>query len=584
MHARLKGRIQHIQVSRSEKREVSVVANHKYLVSRPFVGRTKELRTLTDWACNKAYSVFLLDGIGGMGKSMLAWEWANQAEQVNHHWDGILWYSFYKNGADMDGFCQWTLAALTTKQPEDFVGGKTAELGRQLLLELRKRSWLVVMDGLERVLMAFDQGNAPNRSNGEPNDSEQRNDRSPRETIRQEDNDLLNGLVTDSGSSKLLIISRIIPQAFLNNAGLLYPRIRSKNLVGLSPSFAERLLRDSGVTKGDSKVIQDYLKDNCDCHPLTIGALGGLIAHDYLPARGNFDAWLLDPAGSGKLDLAMLTGDVATDKRTPNERKRHSILSVAIDAASDKGRELLYTLSFLSGEISYTTLQVFNPYLPPEPDAVTKPPISLKESNSEDESRQEKKEKKRNYNKRMKRYRKYQKGIEARMRLSSFSNPIELNDLVRDLIARGLLELSNERSTFGLHPLVRSAIASRLTQNEKQVYGRRVVNYFARQQSIPCSTATKLSDVANHMQIIRSLIQMGNLDEAIGIYYMEDLANALLFHMEAYSEVLSILRLIFPKWNSLPDSCIPIERAAALLSDAGISLVGIGEIDMALQA
>ena len=70
------------------------------------------------------------------------------------------------------------------------------------------------------------------------------------------------------------------------------------------PADAEELLRSCGV-RGDSRAIQDYLTKNCDCHPLVIGVLAGLI-NDYFKDRGRFDVWADDPTGGGQLNLADL--------------------------------------------------------------------------------------------------------------------------------------------------------------------------------------------------------------------------------------------------------------------------------------
>lgn len=66
-------------------------------------------------------------------------------------------------------------------------------------------------------------------------------------------------------------------------------------LPGLRPADAESLLSSCKVT-GDSQAIQDYLKSECDCHPLVTSIVACLI-NDYLPAKGNFDAWAADPDG-----------------------------------------------------------------------------------------------------------------------------------------------------------------------------------------------------------------------------------------------------------------------------------------------
>ena len=89
--------------------------------------------------------------------------------------------------------------------------------------------------------------------------------------------------------------------------------------------------------------------------PLVTGVLAGLI-NDYLPDRGNFDAWAADPDGGGQLNLANL--DLI--------QKRNHILKAALDALSEKSRQLLSTLALLSEAVDYPAIIALNPYLPPD--------------------------------------------------------------------------------------------------------------------------------------------------------------------------------------------------------------------------
>jgi hypothetical protein len=124
-------------------------------------------------------------------------------------------------------------------------------------------------------------------------------------------------------------------------------------LQGLRAVDAEALFRACGI-RGTSRDIQAYLKNHCDCHPLVIGVLAGLV-NDYLPDRGNFDAWAADPGGGDSLNLSEL--DLV--------QKRNHILRAAFAALPEKSRQLLSTLALLSSAVDYPTLTALNPYLPP---------------------------------------------------------------------------------------------------------------------------------------------------------------------------------------------------------------------------
>ena len=115
-----------------------------------------------------------------------------------------------------------------------------------------------------------------------------------------------------------------MPRVLLNAASQPIPGVLHERLPGLRPADAEALLRTCGV-RGDSAAMQDYLQRHCDCHPLVTGVVAGLV-NDYLPARGDFDAWAADPDHGGRLDLARL--DLT--------QKRNHILTAALEASRSR--------------------------------------------------------------------------------------------------------------------------------------------------------------------------------------------------------------------------------------------------------
>lgn len=321
-------------------------AEPPYIGSHQFVGRRSELETLDDWAsATNPHPVLLFEAIGGSGKSMLTWEWAtNHATEVGQDWAGRFWYSFYERGAIMADFCRRALAYMTRDPPERFAKMKTPELSKRLLHRLRSAPWLIVLDGLERVLVAYHRIDAAELADEAANaPTDQMAHRDPCAAIRPEDDDVLRSLAAAT-PSKVLITSRLIPRVLLNPASQAIPGVLRVTLPGLRPADAEALFRSSGIS-GDSKAIQDYLRTYCDCHPLVTGALAGLV-NDFLPKTGNFDAWAKDPAGGDRLNLADL--DLA--------QKRNHILQAAIDALPNASRELVSTMALLSEEADYETL------------------------------------------------------------------------------------------------------------------------------------------------------------------------------------------------------------------------------------
>jgi hypothetical protein len=249
--------------------------------------------------------MLLFEAIGGTGKSMLTWEWTTgRATDVRADWAGVFWYSFYERGAVMADFCRRGLAYTTGRPLKEFAKTKQLELSELLLRQLRARPWLLILDGLERVLVAYHRADAAQLADEQAGTSDQIANRDLCAAIRPLDDDLLRALTTAT-PSKVLVTSRLVPQALVHRSGQPLPGVLHERLPGLRPADAEALLRGVPGVHGDSERIRDYLQQHCDCHPLVTGIVAGLVVN-HLPARGDFDAWAADPDAGGRLDLAEL--------------------------------------------------------------------------------------------------------------------------------------------------------------------------------------------------------------------------------------------------------------------------------------
>ncbi len=424
----------------------------------------------------------------------------------------------------------------------------------------RQSPWLFILDGLERVLVAYhriDAAEVPDEEANRPTDKIAARD--PCAAIRPEDDDLLRALASVA-PSKVLISSRLVPRVLLNAAGQAIPGVQRISLPGLRPADAEELLRSCGV-RGDSRAIQDYLTKNCDCHPLVIGVLAGLI-NDYFKDRGNFDAWADDPTGGGQLNLADL--DLI--------QRRNHILKAGLDALSDKSRQLLSTLALLSEAVDSPTLLALNPHLPPEPEEVEEPEHPEHSWRWEYNSDEEKTEERQEYQAALQRRKEYEQAVEARLRSPEYlAAPKELEKTVRDLERRGLLQYDGRVKRYDLHPVVRGVAPGGLRADERDQYGQRVVDYFSQQTHNPYEQAETLDDLRDGLHVVRTLLKMGRFQEAYDAY-RGDLSNALFFNLEAYAESLSLLQPFFRNgWDTLP-SAVDEDYGSYLTNDAALIL------------
>jgi hypothetical protein len=549
-------------------------AEPDFIVSNRFVGRASQLKELSDWAKpDHPDNVLLFEAIGGNGKSMLTWEWSTKhATKVRSDWAGRFWYSFYEKGAIMADFCQRALAYMTGQPLEELRKKKTAELKEPLLAQLHARPWLLILDGLERVLVAYhriDAAEIPDEEANRPTDKIA--NRNPCDAIRDEDNDLLRALAA-AAPSKILISSRLIPRVLLNAAGVPLPGVCPKILPGLDDNDAEALLRSCRVT-GNSAAIRRYLTTNCDNHPLVIGVLAGLISN-YLPDRGNFDAWVADPEGGAKLDLARL--DLI--------QRRNHILRTALDALPPKSAQLLSTLALLSESVDYTTLCAFNPDLPPEPDEVAPPEPPEKSLRWERLSEFEKTERRKQYDDDLASWKDYESAVKARLASADYLDaPKKLTETVTDLERRGLLQYDLRTRRYDLHPVVRGVAAGGLKAEDRQRFGQRVVDHFSSLPQSPFENAETLEDLRASLHVVRALLRLGQLQKAADALSNE-LSNALLFNVEAYAETLSLLRPFFPSGWGEPPGEVDELSASRLANDAAIALYFCGERGQALAA
>lgn len=206
----------------------NLYAQPPYIGSHKFVGRKAELETLDDWS-NEAdpNTVLLFEAIGGSGKSMLTWEWTkNHASKIRTDWAGKFWYSFYEKGALMTDFCQHALAYITGQPIEVFKGKKMLELSELLLNQLRSKPWLFILDGLERVLVAYHRIDAAMIRDEEVNTPiDKIIDRDPRAAIRPDDDDFIHALASVN-PSKIIVSSRLTPKILVNPSGQTITSVR----------------------------------------------------------------------------------------------------------------------------------------------------------------------------------------------------------------------------------------------------------------------------------------------------------------------------------------------------------------------
>ncbi len=462
-----------------------------------FIGRKQELHMLSDWALHDTeHPLLLLEAIGGMGKSALTWRWV-QDEAVP--FDGVFWYSFYEGGALMDEFVRHALAYVTRRDPEDLKTPNRAKLLAELIEALKGGRYLLVLDGLERVLVAYHRWDA-----AQMQDDEVEEGQDVRACTNPRDEDVLRQLAAVA-PSRVLISSRLMPTA-LGDAGEYLNGVRREELRGLSREDARRLWQERGITWGDDGVLDGFMQQ-IGYHSLLLKIMVDVIKKNRR-TNGDFDRWYefhgdrFDPFSDVKV-------------------KRHHILEFAYDGLSEDGKTLLSQMAALGSALDAETLNVFNPYIN-APDVVQEPNSELlaymEQRQAEGETRWDDrihalKRQKADYEAYLQEKTAYEKSAEYRDGIRKF------DELLADLENRGLIWWDTKNQQFDLHPVVRGYAYTQLSEEERPATYDRLFNFFEEQERGNKQTRFgSLKEMQNLLAMYKALLGAGNYDAAANLF------------------------------------------------------------------
>ena len=287
--------------------EIYIAHPYTLLQTRDLVGRQQELNLLTDWVAKPGSDVyqariFNIVAIGGMGKSALTWKWFNDiAPNEMKPLAGRMWWSFYESDATFENFIIRALAYVTGRAREDIEKNtKPGEREEMLLAVLDREPFLLVLDGLERILIAYARMDANRLAD---DDLDQRTANVVAGAIgtagkRRAVFHRAASVAQDSRPARGQFLAQACPRssvAYIGQHSALSGRLAECELVrqfpavslillrGLSDDDALNLWRAFGVSGSRDELLR--LFHIFDSHPLLIQALAGEIAHDHR-ARG----------------------------------------------------------------------------------------------------------------------------------------------------------------------------------------------------------------------------------------------------------------------------------------------------------
>ena len=427
---------------------------HPYPLQKNFTGRVAERNMLTEWLTKGRHPMLALNAIGGMGKTALSWYWIQEdviKGGLSPH--GIIWWSFYEKESSFENFLKHAILYVTGGRIDPDGLQSTKEKMSVLQGILYNNEYLLVLDGVERVLRAYYNLGSPYQ--GDEVKIDERGEY--RSFIDPNLGDFIRMLASGYPQTKTLLTSRLFPKELDDLEGCI-----KKDLTQLDKDDAVDFFKRQGV-KGTRAKIEEV----CSAygfHPLCLRLLSVMIVHD-MKYEGDIKAW---------------TKHNPVPKLVPKE---HHILELAYDSLDKKKQRFISRLSAFRNPMDYDTISIFN----------------------------------------------------------AFESEEKFNDVLIELVERGMLFRDEKSNKFDLHPIVRRYCYDRLW-DKKGVHSL-LMDYFA---AIPePEKIDSVDDLAPVIELYHHTIRTGRYDEALHLFY-DRLVTPLYFGFGAYQAIIELLRALFP--------------------------------------
>ncbi len=326
---------------------------HAYtLLEGSLIGRADELAALDTWAGRAGPAeapVACVVAIGGMGKSALTWKWFQRTTSVGPAgtpWAGKMWWSFYESGATFERFVVKALAYVAGVDEASVAAKRLGEREVALLRALDRAPFLIVLDGIERAMVAYADPDALTLAESRAEDARPgaggriEGPARARSLADPNANAFLRRLAL-SESSRCLISSRLLPAAFERRAGTPIDGVTTFNLTGLSRPDASRMLTDNGVVRGLEEVL-DVLR-LVGYHPLVTLVLAADVAR-HRPAPGDFLRWRASHVDFDPVELDLV-------------QRRSHIVEVALRGLEPREVDAMMVVAAFSSPAPYDSLR-----------------------------------------------------------------------------------------------------------------------------------------------------------------------------------------------------------------------------------
>ncbi|MEK6299657.1 MAG: DUF4062 domain-containing protein [Acidobacteriota bacterium] len=481
--------------------ETYIAHPYTLLQTRDLIGRQNELNLLTDWVARPGSAVyqariFNVVAIGGMGKSALTWKWFNDiAPNEMKPLAGRMWWSFYESDAYFENFIIRALAYATGRAREDIEKNtKAGEREELLLAALDREPFLFVLDGLERILIAYARMDA-NRLADDDLDQETANvvagemglpesaaqsftgQHRLRKTADPRAGNFLRRLARVR-ASRVLVSTRLYPADLQTVTGAPLPFSFAAFIQGLGDDDALNLWRAIGVSGSRDELLR--LFHIFGSHPLLIQALAGEIAH-YHRAPGDFNVWRSNHPDFDPFSLPLV-------------QARSHILEFAWRGLDDSAKQVLHTVAAFRMPATYDTLAA----------------LLIGED-------------------------------------KLFSNETELDVALMELEDRGLLGWDKRSNRYDLHPIVRGVVWAGLSDDiRRDVYATLHAHFEAMPKIEGFQEVESLEDLTPAIELYNALIGLGRYDDAY-VVFRDRISDATHYRLGVSRQQVELLEMLFPE-------------------------------------
>jgi len=477
--------------------EAYIAHPYTLLSTSRLIGRQQELNYLTDWVARPASEVFAVRvlsvvAIGGMGKSALTWKWFNEiAPHEMTPLAGRLWWSFYESDAHVENFLVRALAYVSDRSRADIEALPPAEREEQLLSVLDRTPFLVALDGLERVLVAYARMDAARLADDDLDERTSNQLAGARgmpasaaqafvgqHPLRKAADPRVGAFLRRLAmvrASRILISTRLYPADLQTPLGMSVLGATAHFLGGLTPDDALDLWRAFNVSGPRDQLLALFAR--FEHYPLLIRALATEVAF-YRRAPGDFAQWQQDHPDFDPFRLPLV------------QVKSH-VLAHALDGLDGSARQVLETIAAFRMPASYDTLTAL---------------------------------------------------LVGTGRL--FPDDRGLDGALSDLEDRGLVGWDRRANRYDLHPIVRGvAWATVKTETRRDLYTK-LKTHFEALPAVADDEVTSLDDLTIAIEIYDKLIGLERYEDAWSMVRSR-LSNSLI-RLHATRQFAELLSMLFP--------------------------------------